>query len=62
MLNPPPKEFLLPPESIVLRLVQANRFNYAMATARSLNVDMSDLFAHLTTQCLKLSRTPGVVL
>ncbi|KAK1217352.1 hypothetical protein PQX77_019987 [Marasmius sp. AFHP31] len=54
-------EFLLPPSSIILRLAQANRFGTAMATARSLNVDMTDLFAHLTTQCLRLSHDPEVV-
>ncbi|KAK7060140.1 hypothetical protein VNI00_000904 [Paramarasmius palmivorus] len=53
--------FLLPPSSIVLRLAQSNRFNLAMATARSLDVDMTDLFAHLTTQCLKLSHDPDIV-
>ncbi|THU83924.1 hypothetical protein K435DRAFT_870799 [Dendrothele bispora CBS 962.96] len=55
-------EFLLPPESIILRLAQANRFNLAMATARSLKVDMTDLFAHLTTQCLRLSQDPDAVI
>ncbi|KAJ7477151.1 nucleoporin Nup120/160-domain-containing protein [Mycena galericulata] len=52
----------LPPESIVLRLAQSNRFNLAMATASSLKVDMTDLFAHLTTQCLRLSRNPDSVI
>jgi nuclear pore complex protein Nup160 len=56
------QEFLLPPESIILRLAQANRFNLAMATARSLQVDMTDLFAHLTTQCLRLSQDPDAVM
>ncbi|KAF5357582.1 hypothetical protein D9758_007452 [Tetrapyrgos nigripes] len=55
-------EFLLPPESIILRLAQSNRFNLAMATARSLKVDMTDLFAHLTTQCLRLSQDPDTVI
>jgi len=45
----------LSPPSIVLRLAQMSRFNMAMATARSLDVDMVDLFGHLTTQCLRLS-------
>ncbi|KAF9468851.1 nucleoporin Nup120/160-domain-containing protein [Collybia nuda] len=55
-------EFLLPPSSIVLRLAQSNRFNFAMATARSLKVDMTDLFTHLTGQCLRLSRNPDAVI
>ncbi|KAI0245682.1 nucleoporin Nup120/160-domain-containing protein [Lactifluus subvellereus] len=50
------------PESVVLRLVQNNRFNLAMATARTLEVDLTDLFSHLTRQCLRLSRNPDAVL
>lgn len=46
----------------MLRLAQSNRFNLAMATASSLKVDMTDLFAHLTTQCLRLSRNPDSVM
>ncbi|KAF5393577.1 hypothetical protein D9757_000399 [Collybiopsis confluens] len=57
----PTTESFLPPSSIVLRLAQANRFNMALAIARSLEVDMTDLFAHLTTQCLRLSHNPDVV-
>ncbi|KIK65722.1 hypothetical protein GYMLUDRAFT_158902 [Collybiopsis luxurians FD-317 M1] len=57
----PATEIFLPPASIVLRLAQSNRFNMALATARSLEVDMTDLFAHLTTQCLRLSHNPDVV-
>ena len=49
------------PESVVLRLVQSNRFNLAMTTARTLEVDMTDPFTHLTRQCLRLSRNPDVV-
>ncbi|KAI0637706.1 nucleoporin Nup120/160-domain-containing protein [Trametes polyzona] len=55
-------ELALPASSIVLRLAQANKFNTAMATARSLDVDMSDLFGHLTGRCLRLSRRPDAVL
>ncbi|KAK0467905.1 nucleoporin Nup120/160-domain-containing protein [Desarmillaria tabescens] len=51
-------KFPLPPASIVLRLVQLNCFNLAMTTARSLDVDMSELFSRLTIQCLRLSRDP----
>lgn len=44
-----------------MRLVQSNRFNFAMTTARTLEVDMTDLFSHLTRQCLRLSRNPDTV-
>ncbi|OCH95867.1 hypothetical protein OBBRIDRAFT_744376 [Obba rivulosa] len=54
--------FLLPPDSIILRLAQKNCFDMAIATARTLNVDMSDLFGHLTTQCLRLARNPDAVI
>ena len=37
-------------------------FDHAIATARSLNVDMTDIFAHLTTQCLRLVRRPEAFL
>ncbi|KAI0307403.1 nucleoporin Nup120/160-domain-containing protein [Multifurca ochricompacta] len=50
------------PESVVLRLVQSNRFNLAMATARTLGVDLTDLFSHLTRQCLRLSHSPDTAL
>ncbi|KAH8990090.1 nucleoporin Nup120/160-domain-containing protein [Lactarius akahatsu] len=49
------------PESVVLRLVQSNRFNLAMTTARTLEVDLTDLFSQLTRQCLRLSRNPDTV-
>ncbi|KAI0363723.1 hypothetical protein BV20DRAFT_957701 [Pilatotrama ljubarskyi] len=55
-------ELTLPPPSIVLRLAQSNRFNTAMTTARSLDVDMSDLFGYLTGRCLRLSRDPDAVM
>ncbi|KAL0949809.1 hypothetical protein HGRIS_009844 [Hohenbuehelia grisea] len=55
-------DFLLPPDAIVFRLAQANRFNTAMAAARSLKVDMSDLFSQLTSQCLRLVRNPDAVI
>ncbi|THH14049.1 hypothetical protein EW146_g6244 [Bondarzewia mesenterica] len=55
-------EALLSPSNVVLRLAQANRFNMALATARTLEVDMTDLFAHLTRQCLRLSRNPDAVI
>ena len=62
LLSQPKSEFFLPPTSIVLKLAQSNRFNTAMATARSLNIDMTDLFAHLTGQCLRISRSPDSVM
>ncbi|CAL1702056.1 unnamed protein product [Somion occarium] len=46
----------LSPSALVLKLAQLNRFNTAMATARNLDVDMSDVFAHLTNQCIRLER------
>ena len=49
------------PESVVLRLAQSNRFNLAMTTARTLEVDLTDLFSQLTRQCLRLSRNPEAV-
>jgi nuclear pore complex protein Nup160 len=52
----------MPPSLIVLRLAQSNRFNMAMATAGSLKVDMTELFTHLTRQCLRLSRNPDAVM
>ncbi|KAJ8523440.1 hypothetical protein ONZ45_g87 [Pleurotus djamor] len=55
-------EFLLPPPAIVTRMAQANQFNTALATARSLDVDMSDLFSSLTRQCIRLDRRPESVL
>lgn len=45
-----------------MRMAQSNRFNMAMATARSLDVDMTELFGHLTNQCLRLSRSPDTVM
>ncbi|OSX60529.1 hypothetical protein POSPLADRAFT_1066767 [Postia placenta MAD-698-R-SB12] len=53
---------LLPPQSAVIRLAQMNHFNMAIATARSLDVDMSELFGHLARQCLRLSHKPGSVI
>lgn len=53
---------MLPPSSIISRLAHAKRFDTAFATARSLDVDMSDVFAYLTDQCLKLARNPDAVM
>ncbi|EIN10816.1 hypothetical protein PUNSTDRAFT_65808 [Punctularia strigosozonata HHB-11173 SS5] len=49
---------LLPPEAIVMRLSQANRFETAISVARSLKVDMSDIFSRLAGQCLRLGTNP----
>lgn len=45
-----------------MRLAKANQYDQAMAIAQSLKVDMTDVFNHLTNQCLRLSRNPGSVL
>ncbi|KAF8665766.1 hypothetical protein AX16_000214 [Volvariella volvacea WC 439] len=55
-------DLLVPPPLIVLKLGQANRFNQAMMTARSLDVDMSDLFSDLAVQCMRLTRDPDAVI
>jgi nuclear pore complex protein Nup160 len=55
-------EFLLTPAVIVMRLAHANQQNQAMAIARSLKVDMTDLFINLTNQCVRLTRNPGSIL
>ena len=52
----------LPPSSIVLKLAQRGRFNTALSVARTMELDMSDIFAHLTNQCIRLSRDPDVVM
>ncbi|KIJ70406.1 hypothetical protein HYDPIDRAFT_122186 [Hydnomerulius pinastri MD-312] len=53
---------LLSPSLIILRLGQVNQFDLAMSTARALNVDMSELFATLAGQCMRLSRNPDAVM
>jgi nuclear pore complex protein Nup160 len=45
-----------------MRLAQANQYSQAMVTPRSLRVDMTDVFIHLTNQCIRLSRNPGSIL
>lgn len=52
----------LSPPSIIMRLAQNNLFSVAMATARCLKEDMTDLFGQLTRQCLRLSRHPDAVI
>ncbi|THG99568.1 hypothetical protein EW026_g2819 [Hermanssonia centrifuga] len=54
-------DLLLSPDAVVLKLAHLSRFDMALSTARSLNVDLSDIFAHLTTQCLRLARNPDAV-
>ncbi|KAG6378387.1 hypothetical protein JVT61DRAFT_12642 [Boletus reticuloceps] len=53
---------LLSPSLVILRLGQANQFELAITTARALGVDMSELFAALAGQCMRLSRNPDGVL
>ena len=55
-LSDSPIELLRTPSSVVLKLAQTNQFDEALATARSLGVDMTDVFSELTTQCLQLAR------
>ena len=55
-------DLLLTPASIVLKLAQLDKFNAAIATAKSLDVDMSELFALLTTRCLRLARNPDTIM
>jgi len=53
---------LLSPSLIILRLGQANQFELAITTARALGVDMSEIFAALAGQCMRLSRNRDGVL
>lgn len=55
-------DFLISPTLIVMRLAHANLYTQAMATARSLKIDMTDLFSHLTNQCVRLTREPNLVM
>ncbi|KAG6329594.1 hypothetical protein ID866_9496 [Astraeus odoratus] len=52
---------LLSPSLVILRLGQGNHFDFAMTTARTLNLDMSELFVMLTTQCMRLSKNPDAI-
>ncbi len=49
-------EPLLPPALAVMRLTSMNLYEQALTTARALDVDMTDIFAQLTTHCLRLTR------
>ena len=51
-------ELLLSPANVVLKLAQTNQFDRALSVAQSLNVDMADIFTHLTMQCMRLARRP----
>ncbi|KAL4082055.1 nucleoporin Nup120/160-domain-containing protein [Scleroderma yunnanense] len=53
---------LLSPSLIILRLGQANQFDFAMTTAHVLGLDMSELFVMLAAQCMRLSKNPSAVL
>ncbi|KAI0698869.1 nucleoporin Nup120/160-domain-containing protein [Cytidiella melzeri] len=54
------KELLRSPSTVVRKLAQLNKFDMAIDTAKSLDVDMSELFGLLTTQCLRLARNPDL--
>ncbi|THH33738.1 hypothetical protein EUX98_g479 [Antrodiella citrinella] len=51
-------EVLTRPLSVVLKLAQFNLFDTALAAGEALGVDMTDVFAHLTNQCLRFSQSP----
>ncbi|EIW82466.1 hypothetical protein CONPUDRAFT_123432 [Coniophora puteana RWD-64-598 SS2] len=55
-------DLLMSPAAVILKLGQTNQFDMAMTMARDLKVDMGDLFAMMTTQCLRLARDPAGVL
>ncbi|KAF8631128.1 hypothetical protein AX15_002475 [Amanita polypyramis BW_CC] len=56
------EDFFLPTSLIILKLAQANHLTQAITYARSLKIDMTDLFTHLTRQCLRLSRNPDATI
>ncbi|KAF8314772.1 hypothetical protein DL93DRAFT_2167187 [Clavulina sp. PMI_390] len=45
-------------EEIVSQFMQWGMFDQATSTARSLKVDMTPIFASMTSQCMRLSRIP----
>ncbi|KDQ20617.1 hypothetical protein BOTBODRAFT_626620 [Botryobasidium botryosum FD-172 SS1] len=47
--------FTMSSEDVVFRYIQIGNFDSAMAAARTLKVDMTGLFGHLTAQCLRLT-------
>lgn len=49
-------EHFLTGEQIVSAYAQAGSYDYAMSVARSMGVDMKELFERLTLQCLRLAR------
>jgi nuclear pore complex protein Nup160 len=49
-------EHFLSGSQIVSAYAQAGSYDYAMSAARSLGVDMTELFERLTIQCLRLKR------
>jgi len=40
---------------VVMRLASLTFFEDALTTARALKVDMTDIFAEMTAQCLRLT-------
>ncbi|KAH8105506.1 nucleoporin Nup120/160-domain-containing protein [Cristinia sonorae] len=55
-------ELLSQPLSVVLKLAQLHLFDTALATGQALGVDLTDVFSHLTNQCLRFSQNPDNVL
>jgi nuclear pore complex protein Nup160 len=49
-------EYFLTGPQIVSAYAQTGSYDYAMSAARSLGVDMTELFERLTIQCLRLAR------
>jgi len=45
---------LLPPTVVVMRLASLSCFEDALTTAWALKVDMTEIFALMTVQCLRL--------
>lgn len=42
-----------------MRLAQESQYNKALHLAQGLKLDMTDVFIHLTNQCIRLTRNPG---
>lgn len=58
----PHTEHFLSGPQIVSAYAQAGSYDYAMSAARSLGVDMTELFERLTIQCLRLTRRGDAIL
>ncbi|KAI0030435.1 nucleoporin Nup120/160-domain-containing protein [Vararia minispora EC-137] len=53
---------LLSPSGVVTRLSQGQRFNTALKTARTLALDMTEIFSNLTRECIRLARNPDPII